>query len=350
MDMKNWLNDLKNGKNRKAIPILSFPSVQLMDIDVLQLISDSDLQAEGMKRIADRTDTLASVSMMDLSVEAEAFGSAVRFSQDEVPTVTGHIVSTLEEARALKVPETGAGRTGCYVDAIRKASGMITDRPVFAGTIGPFSLAGRLLDVSEAMVLCYEEPEIVREVLDKATAFIIRYILAYKAAGANGVIIAEPLAGLLSPELNDGFSVPYMRRIVEEVRSDDFAVIYHNCGNAVKDLIHSIITIGASAYHLGNAVRMKEILERVPPDILLMGNLSPSEIRTGTPDSVREAARALLHECGSHPNFIPSTGCDIPPMSSWANIDAFLDAVREYYGEYEVSVFTNPAVHTAART
>ena len=47
----------------------------------------SDKQAEGMKIIADSCPTAASVSLMDLSLEAEAFGSTIRVSDDEVPTV-----------------------------------------------------------------------------------------------------------------------------------------------------------------------------------------------------------------------------------------------------------------------
>lgn len=69
----------------------------------------------------------------------------------------------------------GAGRTGLYVEAIEKAVGMIQDRPVFAGVIGPFSLAGRLMDVTEAMIYCYEEPDMVHVLLEKATAFITDY-------------------------------------------------------------------------------------------------------------------------------------------------------------------------------
>ena len=338
MDMKNWAKELKNGTTKKAMPILSFPSIQLMGIDVLKLISDSDLQAKGMKMIADRADTLAAVSMMDLSVEAEAFGSTIRFSEVEVPTVTGHLISTMEEAVALKVPSVGAGRTGGYIAAVQKAATMIKDRPVLAGTIGPFSLTGRLLDVSEAMIYCYEDPEMVHVILEKATDFIIRYIEAYKAAGANGVVIAEPLAGLLSPDLNDEFSVRYVKRIVDTVQDENFVVVYHNCGNAVPDLIHQIVTIGATAYHLGNAINMKQVLDRVSKDVVLMGNVSPTEIRNGTPESVREMTSKLLQECGTYPNFIPSSGCDIPPMSSWDNIDAFFQAVSDYYAGYEISM------------
>ena len=180
MNMKKWMDTLREAPVKKAMPVLSFPSVQLMGISVKTLISSSDYQAQGMKAIADRVDSAASVSMMDLSVEAEAFGSAVKVSDDEVPTVIGRIVETEEDAEALAVPAVGAGRTGIYVEAIARACKLITDRPIFAGVIGPYSLAGRLLDVSEIMVLCYEEPDLVHTLLKKATAFLTDYIRAYK--------------------------------------------------------------------------------------------------------------------------------------------------------------------------
>lgn len=165
--IQEWLNDQIGVKRKKSMPVLSFPSTSLMGISVTELIGKSELQAKGMKMIADRLDTSASVSMMDLSVEAEAFGSTVRFFDDEVPTVIGALVKSQEDADALKVPEVGAFRTGCYIDGISKACGLITDRPVFAGIIGPFSLAGRLVDVTTAMMMCIENPEIMHTVLKK---------------------------------------------------------------------------------------------------------------------------------------------------------------------------------------
>jgi uroporphyrinogen decarboxylase len=158
-DMKQWLADLKSAPVKKALPILSFPCVSKLNIPVSELISDSDKQAQGMKLVADATNSAASVSLMDLSVEAECFGATICVSDDEVPTVKGRLINDMDEAEVLEVPAVGSCRSGLYVDAIKKASELITDRPIFAGTIGPFSLAARLLDVSEIMVDCYDDPD-----------------------------------------------------------------------------------------------------------------------------------------------------------------------------------------------
>lgn len=330
--MQAWLHEQVTAEKRRALPILSFPSIQLLGITVRELISDSDLQAKGMYEVAKRCPASAAVSMMDLSVEAECFGSQIRVSDDEVPTVVGSVVGSMEDAQALPVPQVGAGRTGLYVEAISKALKLITDRPVFAGVIGPYSLAGRLMDMTQIMMNCYDEPEMVHATLEKATAFILSYIQAYKAVGAHGVVIAEPAAGLLSPDLCEEFSSPYVKQIVDAVQDDQFLVIYHNCGNAAARMIPQLLDIGASGYHFGNAVSMKEVLEQMPGDVLTMGNLDPvSVFRNGTPEQVRESTLELLKRCTPHKNFLISSGCDIPPASSWENIDAFFAAVEEFY-------------------
>lgn len=331
-DMKQWLKEQLDAKQKTAMPVLSFPAIQLLNISVKDLISSSDAQANGMKAVADRVDSAASVSLMDLSVEAECFGSQIRFSDGEVPTVIGSVVSDLEAAEKLEIPAVGAGRTGIYIEGIEKAVKLITDRPVFAGVIGPFSLAGRLMDVSEAMIYCYEEPEMVHMVMDKVSAFIIDYINAYKKVGANGVVMAEPLTGLLSPDLADEFSSPYVKRIVDAVQDDTFIVIYHNCGDNTISMIDSILSTGSAAYHFGNSIRMSEMMKHIPADTIAMGNVDPAgQIRNGTPESVRQATLDIMGECCGYPNFIISSGCDIPPLSSWDNIDAFFAAVKEYY-------------------
>ena len=331
-DMKQWMKDVVDAPVKRAVPVLSFPAIQLMGITVRELISSSDAQAKGMKMVADRVPTGASVSLMDLSVEAECFGSQIRFSDDEVPTVVGSVVSSLEEVEALSVPAVGAGRTGIYIEAIQKAVDLIQDRPVFAGVIGPFSLAGRLMDVTEAMIYCYEEPEMVAALLDKVTDFLIAYCKAYKEVGANGVVMAEPLAGLLSPALAEEFSAPYVKRVVDAVQDDNFSVVYHNCGNAAIQMIDSILGTGAAMYHFGNAISMKEMLQHIPAGTIAMGNVDPAgQLRNGTPESVRAETLRIMGECCDHPNFVISSGCDIPPMSPWENIDAFFQAVEEFY-------------------
>jgi len=332
MDMSIWKKNILTAEKKKAMPILSFPCIQLMGITVKQLISDTALQAEGMKILSRRVDSYASLGMMDLSVEAEAFGSEIRKSDSEVPTVVGRIINNEQDAANLRVPDVMSGRTSLYIKAIESAVREIEDKRVLAGVIGPFSLAGRLMDMTEIMVNCYDEPDMVNITLEKTSEFITNYILEFKKAGANGIVMAEPAAGLLSPGLAGEFSSSYIKKIVARVKDDGFLFVYHNCGPNTALMLDSLTDIGAHAYHFGDAIKLAQIIEKMPSDILVMGNLSPSaQFFNGTSESIYAAAMELLQECSKYKNFVISSGCDIPPMSPWENIDSFFKAVKDFY-------------------
>lgn len=329
MNIRKLLWDTACAENKQALPILSFPAAQKLGVTVEELVKSAGLQAQAMALIARETPTLAAISLMDLSVEAEAFGAQVRFTTDEVPAIIGQLVSDEDEANALEVPDLTAGRAPLCVEAVRQARDAIHDKPLMAGMIGPYSLAGRLCDVTEIMYLCYDEPETVHIVLDKVTQYLIRYGQAMKAAGADGVMIAEPLAGILSPDMAAEFSMPYVRRIIAALQDEDFAVVYHNCGNAVPAMLEDIYALGAAAYHFGNAVDMEQILKNTPADILVMGNIDPAgEFAGGTVASITTATRELMEKCGRYQNFVPSSGCDIPAHAKWENIHAFFAALN----------------------
>jgi len=322
-NMNKWLLE------RKAMPILSYPAISFMGIGVKELVTSADNLAEAMVTVAERTDSGAAVSIMDLSVEAECFGAKVCFFENEVPAIEGRLIEDMQAAEQLIVPEVGTGRSGICIEAIKKAAAKITDRPVFAGVIGPFSLAGRLLDVTEIMYDCYDEPEKVHTVLQKCTEFLIKYCRTFKEAGADGVIIAEPLTGLLSPALAEEFSEEYVTKMVSAIKAEDFCVIYHNCGGGVIAMMDSILRTGANAYHFGNAVDMADVIKAVPQGTVVMGNISPVEcFCEGTPEQMKKAVDELLQKCGGYEGFILSSGCDIPHTAKWENIDAFFKAAE----------------------
>ncbi len=326
--LKKWLSELPS--SGKPLPLLSFPSATLLGVSVYEFTHNAEIQAKGISLVASRTDSAAAVCMMDLSVEAEAFGCTLKSEKNEIPTVVGSLISDEDEARALSVPKIGDARTGIYIEAAKKAKELITEKPVFAGMIGPFSLAGRLMDVSEALANCIADEDFVHAALEKTTEFLRQYANAYKQAGLDGIVMAEPLAGLLSPELEKEFSAPYVKSIIDELQDDSFIIIYHNCGPNTPYMTKSLYQNGAAIYHFGDAVDLAELLEKMPSDRPVCGNISPLSLLTGTSESIYSDTTELLKKCSKYPNFVLSSGCDIPHQAKWENIDAFFSAANNF--------------------
>ena len=79
---------------------------------------------------------------------------------------------------------------------------------------------------------------------------------------------------------------------------------------------------------------MAEMMTHIPADVIAMGNVDPAaQFKNGTPDSIKAETKRIMAECCKYKNFVISSGCDIPPMSPWENIDAFFKAVDEFYSE-----------------
>ncbi len=333
INMSEWMRGIIARKDVVAIPVMTHPGIELTGDTVLKAVTDGKAHCEAIVALANKYPTAAASVIMDLTVEAEAFGAEIAFTEHAVPAVIGHLLSSADDIKALQVPSLRAGRVPQYLKANLLAARAITDRPIIGGCIGPFSLAGRLYDMSEIMMLIYEDPDAAHTLLKKCTDFILRYCLAIKETGVNGVMMAEPAAGLMSNDDCKRFSSDYVKYIVDNVQDDYFSVILHNCGNT-GHCTKAMVDTGAAAYHFGNKCDMAQVTRDVPPTALSMGNLDPvSVFKDATPQQMREATKELLEKMQPYSNFVLSSGCDTPPHTPMANIDAFFDQLRLYNGQ-----------------
>ena len=221
------LTTLLQQNTTSFIPIGIYAGLGLTEYSLDECVKDGYKQAQVALAVQALLETPVLQTGMDLSVEAEAFGSRVQFSEQEIPTVIGRLVSSIEDVEALQVPQVGTMRTAEYLRAasLLVEAGAQSGLPVLGGVCGPFSLAGRLFGVSEALEASLLQPDLLHQLLEKTTLFLIEYTRAFKAAGCAGVILAEPAAGLLSPRGMKIFSSGYIRRINEAVQEEGFTLV-----------------------------------------------------------------------------------------------------------------------------
>ena len=309
---------------------MTHPGIELCGSTVLKAVTDGQVHADAICALNDRFPSDAVTAIMDLTVEAEAFGAEIRFSENEIPNVIGRLVEDAECVAALEVPSLDKGRIPEYLKANRIVASRVKDKKIYGGCIGPFSLAGRLFDLSELMMAMYIEPETVTILLEKCTAFITSYVRAMKDTGINGVIMAEPASGLVSNDDCYQYSSVYVHKIVDAVQDENFSIVLHNCGNT-GHCTDAMIRSGASALHFGNRADMVEALKACPADIPVMGNIDPVGVmQKASPEQVYSTVSELLEKTAEFDNFILSSGCDVPPRTPFENIQAFYKALADY--------------------
>jgi len=325
-----WCNSILNNPKRIGIPIMTNPGIEFINKHVIDAVTDGEIHYQAIKSLIDTYHNDACTVIMDLTVEAEAFGAKINFPQNDVPTVCERLVNDEKTINQLQVPDINIARVPEYLKANRLVVENYPDEIVLSGCIGPFSLAARLFDMSEIMMSIYIEPETIKLLLDKCNQFILKYCASLKELGVTGVIMAEPAAGLLSNEDCQVYSSDYVKQIVDALQDENFAIVMHNCGNSGQ-CTQAMIDTGACVLHFGNTIDMLETLKQCPSDLIVMGNLDPVIVfQQAAPEEVYNKTLKLLKDTAKYKNFVLSTGCDVPPNVSDDNIKAFYRALDDF--------------------
>ena len=133
---------------RLAMPVLSFPGATLAGTTVQKMVTDAGHQVAAQVALHKKFTTPFLMSAMDLSVEAEEFGSTIQMSDWEIPTVTGRLVTNGTEIEALRIPSVGSRRTRVYLGTIERLVASAGDAMVLGGMIGPIVPAAARMEAA----------------------------------------------------------------------------------------------------------------------------------------------------------------------------------------------------------
>ena len=140
------------------------------------------------------------------------------------------------------------------------------------------------------------------------------------------------LAVSLSAEKFREFALPYNQQMCSHF---DGRIKLHMCGKS--DHLLEIFRDGLQIDELqgyGYQVDLDRIAEVMGGRVVLIGNIDPMLIRSGTPDLVRAAARRVIDKLAHFRGVIIQDGNNIPPDSPLENINAMMQAA-ELYGRYD---------------
>ena len=129
-----------NRNKRYAIPIMTHPGIELIEKTVKAAVTDGQTHADAIIALSENTPSDAATVIMDLTVEAVAFGAKLHFSENDVPSVAERLLHDRNEVENLRIPDTDTALILENLNANRLAAERINDRPVFALFFGRSTL------------------------------------------------------------------------------------------------------------------------------------------------------------------------------------------------------------------
>jgi len=280
--------------------------------------------------------------------EAGSLGCEIVFPDDDIPWVGKPWVKTandLEKLERMDYIRSGINaRQSSYrkamIDVAHKYPVRFQDGPIFYPgenpalthtSDGPFGVAGDLMGQTEIFEAVCTDPEFVRELLRIVTDKMIAYLdfcwEEERLPRPRDFAWTDDLAVSLSDRKFREIVLPSEKRL--RFHFDGWLSL-HMCGPAGHLLktfrdelqIHEL-------QGFGYQVDLDTVGSILGGKVVLVGNVNPMLIHSGTPEQVREATRRVIEGLGRYRGLIIQDGSNIPPGSPIENINAMMEAAEE---------------------
>ena len=200
---------------------------------------------------------------------------------------------------------------------------------------GPFGVAGDIMGQTEIFTGVFEKPEFVHELLKIVTDKLIQYLNfcweIEKLPQPRDFAWTDDLAVSLSPDIFRDIVLPHEQRLRNNF---DGYISLHMCGRS--DHLLKIFRDDLKIDELqgfGYEVDLNYIAKVMGGRVVLIGNINPMLIHSGTREQVIEETLKVIEVLAPYGGLIIQDGNNIPPHSPIGNINAMMEAA-ELYGCY----------------
>lgn len=287
------------------------------------------------------------------SFEAGSLGCTVIFPDDDIPWVgPGWVKSQDDLERLERIDFVNSGINARQLE-YRERMMMVAEKypvrfrgselfypganPALTHTAdGPFGVAGDLMGQTEIFLAVYERPEFVRQLLGIVTKKLIEYLdvcwEVEQLPTPKDFAWTDDLAVNLPVDVYRELVLPFEQQL--RFHFDGYLSL-HMCGQSDHLLKVFVDDLKINEFQgFGYQVNLDKVASVMGGRVVLLGNVNPLLIYSGTPEEVRDATRRVIEKLASKRGFIIQDGNNIPPGSPLANINAMMEAA-ELYGRYD---------------
>lgn len=268
-----------------------------------------------------------------MAAEPSAFGARVRFHDDRPPSIEPLVTDLAfwAQAKPANPYEDGlmpfALRLYELMEERLHAEGLGI-RMVAAR--GPMTVASWLVGAIPLLMELATHPDVVSSVLDTVTTTLIHWLHAQLDVlhDPQGILLLDDIVGMISKRHYTTLVHPHLRRIFDEF--DGLIRIYHN-DTPCLHLMDSLAEANFDVLNFSHETDIAEVKARIGHRVAVMGNVPPLDVGVrGTPADVACWAQKCLDAAAAGGGMILSFGGGVSPGTPAENIDALLQAARDW--------------------
>ncbi|MDA8089822.1 MAG: uroporphyrinogen decarboxylase [Nitrospiraceae bacterium] len=298
-------------------------------VDFLTLCKTPELAAKVSIQPVDILGVDAAILFSDILIPVEAMGMRLEFSEKHGPALSEPIRSrALLEKLIVPDPDDDLA---FVPDTVRLLKSQLKV-PLIGFSGAPFTLATYMIEGGSSKnflftkKIMYQNHGIWSGLMDKICDTVTAYLRSQIKAGADVVQLFDSWAGVLSPDDYRKYALPYVKRIIKELKNDGAPVIYfvNGCAGLLKD----VKTSGAQATGIDWRVDMGEAVRKLGKNMVIQGNLDPCALLLSK-DDLRGKVKDILDKARPAKGHIFNLGHGILPEIPAENARALVELVHE---------------------
>jgi uroporphyrinogen decarboxylase len=263
-----------------------------------------------------------------------AYGCKIFWNTGGMPQIKGEIVQCRDDVVSLEIPNPRTdGLMPLYLHTLQL---FIAKKDIFRNNLrfiwsfGPGELASYLCGTTQLLFSLINDKKMAIGVLEKATKGIITWINSQLEINpfAEGLLLTDDIAGMISKEHYDEFIFPFHKKIREAFL--DLVIVFHNDTKS-DHILGSIAKTGYEIFNFGKTTDIHKCKEDISDQICLMGNIDPLDLMIdGSQEDVYKNAIECLSLFSDKTGYILSVGGGLNQGIPVENIHALTNAAKEF--------------------
>jgi uroporphyrinogen decarboxylase len=274
---------------------------------------------------------------VDTCMEAGAVGVPVDFPEDGPARVSGTASDSIDELLEMMAPEKlhGYDRIKIQLEAVgimkKEAGGEIfirgnCDQMAFSLAMLSYGMENFLADLLDD-----ELEEKITLLIGRAFEVHLEYHRMMLEAGADITSFGDSSCGpdVISPELFAKYSLPFHKKLQNELAKMNTGTVCHICGNLDR-IIEDVAAIGYAGVEIDYKTNIENAARVMKGRSVVFGPIDPSGVfYFGTPELMRAKTREVLDHFRGR-GIVLGAGCAIPTGAPEELIRTFVETARLY--------------------
>ncbi|MDI9499095.1 MAG: uroporphyrinogen decarboxylase family protein [Bacillota bacterium] len=319
-------------------PILSGVTRHLVGASYHDWATDPDIYVSAMEKAARDFDLDCLVTLIDLSVEADAWGIRLIYPESEAahPDYRACLVQEPEDYRKVEVVDfRHSARMHFHIEACRRLVASIGDeRPVVAFVFGPLGVLSMLRGQQDMFMDLIDCPGEVAAAAARVNETLKAYVDALLDTGVAAVMFDTLFASrsIMSKAMWDEIEGPLAEDLAHVCHARGVPVMVHNCGNGIYfDVQIRRMKPAAISflYPPDDCADLAETKARYGDQVTLIGAVPPTMVLTATDEEWDAICRQQIEVLGRGGGFILATGCEYPANAALGRARRMIEIARE---------------------